>query len=171
MLSATLARYDAGRQIVYWLLGALEARTWDHVLLGGPAILAGSAVIAAHARELDALMLGEIGATSVGVDVPRVRLRLVLASALVVGAAVAIAGPIGFVGLLVPHLVRLALGAGHRALLPLSFAGGGLFLLLADLVARAIPARAIPVGVVTAAIGAPAFLALLLRRRAGDVAP
>ncbi|HVV16998.1 MAG TPA: iron ABC transporter permease [Polyangia bacterium] len=171
VLSATLARYDAGRQIVYWLLGALEARTWDHVLLGGPAILAGSAVIAAHARELDALMLGEVGATSVGVDVPRVRRRLVLASALVVGAAVAIAGPIGFVGLLVPHLVRLGLGAGHRALLPLSFAGGGLFLLLADLVARAIPARTIPVGVVTAAIGAPAFLALLLRRRAGEVAP
>ncbi|MFL5305974.1 MAG: FecCD family ABC transporter permease [Polyangia bacterium] len=171
VLSATLARYDAGRQIVYWLLGALEARTWDHVLLGGPAILVGSAVIAAHARELDALMLGEIGATSVGVDVPRVRLRLVLASALVVGAAVAVAGPIGFVGLLVPHLVRLGLGAGHRALLPLAFAGGGLFLLLADLVARAIPARTIPVGVVTAAIGAPAFLALLLRRRAGEVAP
>ncbi len=171
VLSATLARYDAGRQIVYWLLGALEARTWDHVLLGGPAILAGSAVIAAHARELDALMLGEIGATSVGVDVPRVRIRLVLASALIVGAAVAVAGPIGFVGLLVPHLVRLALGAGHRALLPLAFTGGGLFLLLADLVARAIPDRTIPVGVVTAAIGAPAFLALLLRRRAGEVAP
>jgi iron complex transport system permease protein len=171
VLSATLARYDAGRQIVYWLLGALEARTWDHVLLGGPAILVGAAVIAAHARELDALMLGEIGATSVGVDVPRVRLRLVLASALVVGAAVAIAGPIGFVGLLVPHLIRLGIGAGHRALLPLAFAGGGLFLLLADLVARALPARSIPVGVVTATIGAPAFLILLLRRRAGEVAP
>jgi iron complex transport system permease protein len=171
VLSATLARYDAGRQIVYWLLGALEARTWDHVLLGAPVVLLGSAAIAVHARELDALMLGEIGAASVGVDVARVRLRLVLASALVVGAAVAVAGPIGFVGLLVPHLVRLAFGVGHRALLPLSFAGGGLFLLLADLVARALPGREIPVGVVTAAIGAPVFLVLLLRRRAGEVAP
>jgi iron complex transport system permease protein len=171
VLSATLARYDAGRQIVYWLLGALEARTWDHVLLGAPAILLGGAIIAAHARELDALMLGEVGATSVGVDVPRVRLRLVLASALMVGAAVAIAGPIGFVGLLVPHLIRLAVGARHRLLLPLAFLGGGLFLLLADVIARSIPAREIPVGVVTAAIGAPAFLALLLRRRAGEVAP
>jgi iron complex transport system permease protein len=171
VLSATLARYDAGRQIVYWLLGALEARTWDHVLLGAPAVLLGAAIIAAHARELDALMLGEVGAASVGVDVPRVRMRLVLASALVVGAAVAVAGPIGFVGLLVPHLIRMVVGSGHRLLLPLAFVGGGLFLLLADVVARLLPAREIPVGVVTATVGAPAFLLLLLRRRAGEAAP
>jgi|HubBroStandDraft_2_1064218.scaffolds.fasta_scaffold14293_4 iron complex transport system permease protein len=165
VLSAALARYDAGRQIVYWLLGALEARTWDHVLLGAPAVLIGVAIIIAHARELDALLLGEMGAASVGVDVARVRLRVVLASALVVGASVAVAGPIGFVGLLVPHLIRLAVGSAHRALLPLAFLGGGLFLLIADVVARTLPAREIPVGVVTAAIGAPAFLILLLRRR------
>jgi iron complex transport system permease protein len=165
VLSAALARYDAGRQIVYWLLGALEARTWDHVLLGAPAVLAGVAIIGAHARELDALLLGEMGAASVGVDVARVRLRVVLASALVVGASVAVAGPIGFVGLLVPHLIRLAVGSAHRTLVPLSFLGGGLFLLVADVVARTLPAREIPVGVVTAAIGAPAFLILLLRRR------
>lgn len=165
VLSAALARYDAGRQIVYWLLGALEARTWDHVWLGAPAVLAGVAIIAAHARELDALLLGELGAASVGVDVARVRLRVVLASALVVAAAVAVAGPIGFVGLLVPHVIRLAVGPGHRALLPLAFLGGGLFLLLADLIARSVAPREISVGVVTAAIGAPAFLILLLRRR------
>jgi iron complex transport system permease protein len=168
VLSAALARYDAGRQIVYWLLGALEARTWDHVLLGAPAVLLGVAIINAHARELDALLLGEMGAASVGVDVARVRLRVVLASALVVGASVAVAGPIGFVGLLVPHVIRLAVGSAHRALLPLAFLGGGLFLLLADVVARTLPSREIPVGVVTAAIGAPAFLILLLRRRTAE---
>ncbi len=168
VLSAALSRYDAGRQIIYWLLGALEARTWDHVWLGAPAILIGAAVIQAHARELDALLLGELGAASVGVDVARVRLRVVLASALVVGASVAVAGPIGFVGLLVPHLIRLGVGAAHRALLPLAFLGGGLFLLVADVVARTLPAREIPVGVVTAAIGAPAFLMLLLRRRTAE---
>jgi ABC-type Fe3+-siderophore transport system permease subunit len=92
----------------HWLLGGLEGRTWDHLLLGVPAIAVGTAVIAAHGRDLDALLLGEVGAQSVGVDVPRVRMRLVLACALVVGAAVAVAGPIGFVGLLVPHLLRLA---------------------------------------------------------------
>ncbi|HEY5091209.1 MAG TPA: iron ABC transporter permease [Polyangia bacterium] len=166
ILSVALSSYDAGRQVVYWLLGGLEARTWDHLLLGAPAVLVGVAIIIASARELDALLLGELGAASVGVDVPRVRLRLVLASALVVGAAVAIAGPIGFVGLLVPHVVRLAVGPGHRTLLPLSFVGGGIFLVIADLVARTLLAPAeIPVGVVTAAVGAPVFLALLVRRR------
>jgi iron complex transport system permease protein len=165
VLSAALARYDAGRQIVYWLLGGLEARTWDHVWLGAPPMLVGVAVIAAHARELDALLLGDLGASSVGVDVARVRLRVVWATALVVGAAVAIAGPIGFVGLLVPHLVRLGVGPGHRTLLPLAFLGGGLFLLTADIAARTLSVREIPVGVVTAAIGAPTFLILLMRRR------
>jgi ABC-type cobalamin/Fe3+-siderophores transport system ATPase subunit len=120
----------------------------------------GTAVIAAHARDLDALLLGEVSAQSVGVDVPRVRLRLVLASALVVGAAVAVAGPIGFVGLLVPHVLRLAIGAPHAALVPLSFFGGGVFLVIADVVARTVSAD-LPVGVVTAAVGAPLFLALL----------
>jgi iron complex transport system permease protein len=165
VLSAALARYDAGRQIVYWLLGGLEARTWDHVWLGAVPMLVGVAVIAAHARELDALLLGELGASSVGVDVTRVRLRVVWATALVVGTAVAIAGPIGFVGLLVPHLVRLGVGPGHRALLPLAFLGGGLFLVVADIAARTLSAREIPVGVMTAAIGAPTFLILLLRRQ------
>lgn len=172
ILSVALSSYDAGRQVVYWLLGGLEARTWDHLLLGAPAVLVGVAIIIASARELDALLLGELGAASVGVDVPRVRLRLVLASALVVGAAVAIAGPIGFVGLLVPHVVRLAVGPGHRTLLPLSFVGGGIFLVIADLVARTLLAPAeIPVGVVTAAVGAPVFLALLVRKRSEVAAP
>jgi iron complex transport system permease protein len=172
ILSVALSSYDAGRQVVYWLLGGLEARTWDHLLLGAPAVLVGVAIILASARELDALLLGELGAASVGVDVPRVRLRLVLASALVVGAAVAIAGPIGFVGLLVPHVVRLVVGPGHRTLLPLSFVGGGIFLVIADLVARTLLAPAeIPVGVVTAAVGAPVFLALLVRKRSEVAAP
>ena len=170
VLSISLSSYDVGRQVVYWLIGGLEGRTWDHVLLGGPAMIAGAVVVAAHARDLDALLLGEVGAQSVGVDVPRVRLRLVLASALLVGAAVAVAGPIGFVGLLVPHVVRLAVGPAHAWLTPLAFLGGGVFLVLADVVARTLlqPAE-IPVGVVTAAVGAPVFLALLVRRRV-DVA-
>jgi iron complex transport system permease protein len=165
-LSLALASYDVGRQVQFWLLGGLEGRSWDHLLLGGPAVLAGVGVIAAHARDLDALMLGEVAAQSVGVDVARVRLRLVLAASLVVGAAVAVAGPIGFVGLLVPHIVRLAVGPRHAALVPLAFLGGGVFLVMADVVARSLIAPAqIPVGVVTAVVGAPVFLILLVRRR------
>ena len=164
VLSISLASYDVGRQVMYWLLGGLEGRTWDHLLLGTPAILVGTIAITAHARELDALLLGEVGAQSVGVDVSRVRLRLVLASALVVGAAVAVAGPIAFVGLLVPHVLRLAFGARHVVLVPLSFFGGGVFLVIADVIARKLSTE-VPVGVVTATVGAPLFLALLVRRR------
>jgi iron complex transport system permease protein len=164
VLSISLASYNVGREVMYWLLGGLEGRTWDHLLLGMPAILAGTVVIAAHARDLDALLLGEVSAQSVGVDVPRIRLRLMLASALVVGAAVAVAGPIGFVGLLVPHVLRLAIGARHAALVPLSFFGGGVFLVIADVVARKLSSET-PVGVVTATVGAPVFLALLVYRR------
>ena len=164
VLSISLASYNVGREVMYWLLGGLEGRTWDHLLLATPAILVGTVAITAHARELDALLLGEVGAQSVGVDVSRVRLRLVLASALVVGAAVAVAGPIAFVGLLVPHLLRLAFGARHVVLVPLSFLGGGVFLVIADVIARKLSAD-VPVGVVTATVGAPLFLALLVRRR------
>jgi len=171
-LSLALASYDVGRQVQFWLLGGLEGRSFDHLLLGGPAVLLGAAVIAAHARDLDALMLGEVAAQSLGVDVPRVRLRLVLAASLVVGAVIAVAGPIAFVGLLVPHIVRLAIGPRHGALVPLAFLGGGVFLLLADVVARSVMAPAqIPVGVVTAVVGAPVFLVLLVRRRVEVAGP
>ena len=166
VLSLALSTYDVGRQILYWLLGGLEGRTWDHLLLGLPPIVVGGAVILAHVRDLDALMLGETAAHSVGVDVPRTRFRLVMATSLVVGAAVAVAGPIGFIGLLVPHIIRLGVGPRHATLLPLSFLGGGIFLVLADLVARsALTTEQLPVGVVTAVVGAPAFLALLVRKR------
>ena len=100
---------------MYWLLGGLEGRTWDHLLLGGAGhSRSASAVTAAHARDLDALLLGEVAPSRSASTCPRVRLRLVLATSLVVGAAVAVAGPIGFVGLLVPHMLRLAVGAAAR---------------------------------------------------------
>jgi len=165
ILSVSLSSYDVGRQVIHWILGGLDGRTWDHLLMAAPAILVGGVVILVHARELDALLLGEVTAQSIGVDVPRVRLMLVLATSLMIGAAVAAAGPIGFVGLLVPHILRLAFGSAHRTLLPASFLGGGLFVVLADVAARTLlTPMEIPVGVVTASVGAPLFLALLVRR-------
>jgi iron complex transport system permease protein len=165
ILSVSLSSYDVGRQVIHWILGGLDGRTWDHVLLAAPAILIGAAAILVHARELDALLLGEVTAQSIGVDVPRVRLVLVLSTSLLIGAAVAAAGPIGFVGLLVPHILRLVVGSTHRGLLPAAFFGGGIFVVLADLAARALLApMEIPVGVITAAVGAPFFLVLLVRR-------
>jgi iron complex transport system permease protein len=166
VLALSLSSYDVGRQVMSWLLGGLDGRTWDHLALGAPAILAGSAVVLAHARDLDALLLGEISAQSVGVEVARVRLVVIVATSLIVGASVAVAGAIGFVGLLVPHGLRLVVGPTHFTLLPLSLLVGGVFVVLADLVARTLLSPAeIPVGVVTAALGAPFFLMLLVRRR------
>ncbi|MGE3538559.1 MAG: FecCD family ABC transporter permease [Candidatus Tectimicrobiota bacterium] len=166
VLSLSLANYDIGRQVILWLLGGLEGRTWEHVLLVAPVTLLGAAVIVAYARDLDAFLLGEQHATSVGVDVPRVRQRLVAATSLITGAGVAVSGVIGFVGLIIPHMLRGLLGPGHQRLLPLSMLVGAAFLVLADCLARTIIApEEMRLGVITAVIGAPFFLVLLLRQR------
>ena len=120
----------------------------------------------AFTRELDALLVGEVSAAAMGVDVARTRLLLLLATAVLTGAAVAVAGGIGFVGLVVPHIVRLLVGPHHRALLPLSALVGALILVAADLLLRGFFAEHnIPLGVVTAAMGAPFFLFLLVRQQ------
>lgn len=166
VLSLSLDEYEQGRQTFRWLMGGLEARTWGEVALVGPATLVGSAVVLASSRDLDALLLGEVQAASIGVDVPRVRRRLLFATSFIIGAAVAVAGIIGFVGLVVPHILRLLIGPAHTKLLPMSFLYGAAFLVGADALARTVLApEEIRLGVVTAAVGAPFFLFLLLRRK------
>jgi iron complex transport system permease protein len=165
-VSMALANYDVGRQIMLWLMGGLEGRTWAHVAMGLAPILAGVAVILASARSLDALLLGDVAAEAVGVSASRVRFRLVIAAAVLTGISVAIGGAIAFVGLIAPHIVRRFVGTSHVRLLPACFLGGGIFLVLADIVARTVLApEEIRLGVITAAIGAPFFLWLLARRR------
>lgn len=166
VLFLSLAEYEVGRQIVFWTLGGLDGRTWDHVSLAAPAILISSAVLLLHASDLDALLLGESHALAIGVDVARVRSFLISACALLVAAAVAVSGVIGFVGLVVPHLLRLLTGPRHRSLLLLSMLGGAVLVVGADLVARtAIAPKELRLGLITAALGGPFFLALLMRRR------
>jgi iron complex transport system permease protein len=166
VLSLSLDEYEQGRQMFRWLMGGLEARTWQEVALVGPATLGGAAVIVAGARELDALLMGEVQAGAVGVDVVRVRRRLIFAASLVTGAAVAVSGVIGFVGLVVPHILRLLIGPRHGALLPMSLLFGAAFLVGADGLARWVMApEEIRLGVMTATIGAPFFLFLLMRRK------
>jgi iron complex transport system permease protein len=165
VVALSLADYLVASQIVYWLMGGLEARTWDHALGGLAPVLLGVSFLVHRGPTLDALQLGELEAGVLGVDVRRARTELVLATSLLVGASVAIAGSIAFVGLLVPHAVRLSIGARHRALLPASAAAGALFVVTADLVARtALAPREIPVGVVTALLGAPALFVIAARR-------
>ena len=154
------------RSALFWLAGDLELRTWEHAALAVVPIVAGVAFLLARTRALDALALGEQVAATSGVDVTRERTVLLIVASLVTGAAVSVSGIISFVGLVVPHALRLVVGASHARLLPLSALGGAIFLVIADTVARtAFGHVVVQTGVVAALVGAPIFLALLLRRR------
>jgi iron complex transport system permease protein len=161
-----MAMYLAGsnvRQIFFYLLGSFASATWQQVIVALPIVVLGTALIVVRARSLDALLLGDDAAAHLGVNVRRERAILVGLASLITAASVAIAGLIGFVGLVIPHLVRLVVGPNARLVLPLSALFGASFLILADLGAR-IPGE-IPVGVVTALVGAPLFVVLIRRTR------
>jgi iron complex transport system permease protein len=160
------ARDDQLRAFLFWTLGSLGGATWFKIALALPFMLALGLAAPFLARGLDAVALGERAAFHVGIDVERLKRVAVVGVAAAVAAAVASAGTIGFVGLAAPHLVRLAIGPGHRALLPASAILGAALLLLSDVAARTLATPAeLPIGVVTAAFGAPFFLWLLMRRR------
>ncbi len=153
-------------QITFWQLGSLSQATWPKVLAVLPCAVAGLLIAPFYARKLDLLALGERPARHLGVDVERLRITLVLVVALLTAAAVAVAGIISFVGLLVPHLLRMANGPGHRFLVPGSALGGALVLVVGDLAARTVAAPAeLPLGVLTALFGSPFFFWLLRRTR------
>lgn len=154
------------RGAVFWLAGDLELRTWNHAAIALVPVLIGLGLLLTRVRALDALLLGDDVTATSGYDVHRTRLVLLLIASLVTGAAVAVSGVISFVGLVVPHAVRLVLGARHSQLLPISIVCGALFLVLTDTLARAGSATVvIQTGAVAAIIGAPVFLILLLSRR------
>lgn len=151
---------------VYWMMGSLTNSDWGEVAIATAYTLPAIGLLLARARDLNAISVGEESALYLGVDVERVKWMALLVASLITAAGVSVAGVIGFVGLVVPHTLRLAVGADHRTLLPLSFLVGGAFLAIADVVARtAMPGTEIPIGVVTAFVGVPIFL-LLLRRSA-----
>jgi iron complex transport system permease protein len=156
------------RELVFWLLGGLEGRGWPHLRLAALPALLGCAALVVFARDLNVVTAsGEEGAASLGVSIEWLKRWLLALTALVTGAVVSVSGIVGFVGLLVPHAVRLVVGPDHRVVLPASFLAGASFLILADLAARTlVPAEELRLGVVTAAIGAPCFVVLLERHRA-----
>ncbi len=157
---------EALREILFWLAGGLDSRSWDHVHLSAPLILAGSALIVVLARDINLLMLGDDDAKSMGVRVGVIRPMLIAAASLVTGVAVAVSGTIAFVGLVVPHMLRLVFGPDHRVLIPVSALGGASFLVIADTLARVVvqPAE-FRVGIITAFVGAPFFIFLLVHNR------
>ena len=148
---------------VYWLMGHLQYAAWEDVAVAAVVVPVLFAVLLAYARDLNVLLLGEEDAQGLGVDVERTKKALLAVSSVLTAAAVAVTGVIGFVGLIVPHAMRLVVGPDHRVLLPTSALAGASFLVAADTVARAGPEQ-LPVGVVTAAVGAPFFLYLLRSR-------
>ncbi|WP_445402909.1 FecCD family ABC transporter permease [Streptomyces sp. LE64] len=165
-LSVFFADNSAITQITFWQLGSLSQATWPKVLAVLPCALLGLLLAPLSARKLDLLALGERPARHLGVDVERLRITMILVVALLTAAAVAVAGIVTFVGLLVPHLLRMAAGPGHRFLVPGSALGGGLVLVSADLAARTVAAPAeLPLGVLTALFGSPFFFWLLRRTR------
>jgi len=162
------------REVVYWLMGHLDNAGWnDFVPVAGvpllPLFVLGCfALLLAYARDLNVLLLGEEEAGGLGIEVERTKRLLLAVSAVVTGAAVAVSGVIGFVGLIVPHVMRLVVGPDHRVLLPTSALAGSAFLVAADTAARSGP-QELPVGIVTAAVGAPFFLFLLRKRRVHEL--
>lgn len=160
------ADHAALRDALFWLFGSLGKAGWGELAVCAPILLVVIAWLTRQAPPLNALLLGEAEAGHLGVDVERFKRRLLITVVLAVALSVALAGVIGFVGLIVPHLLRLLLGPDHRGILPASALAGAALLILADLVARtALSPAEIPVGILTALIGGPFFLALLMRLR------
>ena len=149
-----------------WLAGTLGAAKWEQLGIPGLTILLATVLLMLQSRHLNALLAGDETAVSLGVSIHRFRLQLFVVTSLLVGTVVAISGAIGFVGLMIPHLVRTLVGADHRRVLPIAALLGAVFLVLVDIVGRTIIAPSeLPVGIVTAAIGGPFFLWMLWHRR------
>lgn len=154
--------HDKLAGIISWTMGSFGAASWEKLMWCLPMVIIGCAVCMLYTRDLNAMLMGDEEARSLGVHVPRVRLIIIAFSTLAVSAAVASSGIIGFVGLMVPHALRLIVGPDHRVLLPFSFIGGGLYMLAIDLLSRIVIApMELPVGVLTALLGGPFFIYLL----------
>ena len=152
--------------IVFWTLGSLAQYNWDKVLIVLPIIILGSFMIMTYSRELNAIMLGDAHAKDLGIEVKKVRLMILLITSLITAACVSFTGVIGFIGLVIPHVVRLIIGPDNRYLMPFSIVIGALFLLVCDYISRiAFSGDVLPIGVVTALIGAPYFIYLIYKRK------
>jgi len=154
------------QQVYFWLLGSFQNAAWHHVKLVWPYLLVGLLVLFYYGREMDVLLLGEEEAQSLGIGVENLKRILLATATLLAATAVAVSGIIGFVGLIVPHMMRLIVGPRHRVLLPASLLGGSALLVVSDTLARSIrPPTEIPVGIVTTFLGVPFFLFLLARKK------
>ena len=166
ILSLALHNWEIARQIIFWTMGGLDGRSWPHVKMAYPIIVPASCLIFAYAQDLNIMLFGEESAHGLGVPVVWTRRILLVLTALISGVSVSVSGAIGFVGLVIPHIMRFVIGPDHKILLPASFLAGACFLPLADLVCRTlIRPEELRLGVVTAFVGGPFFIYLLIKRK------
>ena len=161
------ARHDwhVAKQILFWSLGGLDARRWEHVAMTAVPTAVAVCGCVPFLRELNIALLGEEQARTLGVDTSRLKLVLLTLTSMATGAAVAVSGLIGFVGLVIPHLLRMLVGPDHRVLVPASLLGGAVFLVITDTIVRTVAPTELRLGIVTGALGAPFFLFLLIKHR------
>ncbi|MGR3764580.1 FecCD family ABC transporter permease [Rossellomorea sp. NS-SX7] len=154
------------RQIIGWLLGSVSMRGWDYIFIVLPFFAAGTLILMFNSKELNGMSFGEEQARHIGISVQKRKYMVLIAGSTLTGAAVAVSGTIGFVGLVIPHFIRRIIGYDHQHVLPLSVISGGAFLVVADLISRTVISPSeLPIGVITALIGAPIFAYILLKKR------
>lgn len=158
---------DDMQRIIYWTMGSFNARSWEHVLVVLPYAFIGFFILYLSSRELDIMLLGEETASQLGVDTEKIKKRVLFSTAIITGVSVSVTGIIGFVGLIIPHVVRSFVGPKHKSLIPYSFVIGGIFMIVCDTISRALIAQEIPVGIITALFGGPFFIYLLRQRKTG----
>lgn len=164
-LLMTLKR-DQIENIVFWTMGSVAAASWKHIIITMPIVLIGCMVLIIFTRDLNIMLMGEDTAKNLGIEVETLKKILLVLGSIIAASAVAVSGIIGFVGIIVPHIVRLIVGPDHRVLLPFSLLAGAIFLILSDTIARLlIPPIEIPLGVITSLFGAPYFIYLLYKKK------
>ena len=157
------------KEMLFWIMGGVDSRTWTHFAMAAAPVLLGSVALLFYAKNLNARLLGYETAKTIGVDIEKTTKHLIILSSLIVGASVAVSGIVGFVGLIIPHSVRLIIGVDHRRLLPASFIAGAIFLPVADLIARTVMSpEELRLGIITSLVGVPFFVFLLRKNFNGD---
>jgi len=152
------------QSIIFWTMGSFNAKSWNQLVMVVPYVIIGFIIIYSSNREMDIMLLGEDTASQLGVDTEKLKMKILITTAFVTAAAVSVTGIIGFVGLIIPHIVRIVTGPKHKVLLPYSFVAGGLFMIVCDTIARSFMSQEIPVGIITALFGGPFFVYLLKKR-------
>ena len=164
-MARTTSDQGVAQAVLFWLLGSLGGARWSQLWLPASAVLAGTLLLMLQARSLNALLVGDETAATLGIDLRRFRRQLFVLSALLTGVIVSVAGGIGFIGLMVPHAVRMLIGADHRRVLPVAMLLGATFLIWADVLARTVASpQELPIGIVTALFGTPFFVVIMRHR-------